>query len=118
MKNKTHGLIFAVIISCLVPLGAPANAQSFRALKSLGYAQMTSLASAASLPSIPAGTVEAFVICTGQTVYWRDDGTSPTSSVGMPLPVNTAFPYTGSLVAIKFIQSSASATCNVTYYGS
>jgi len=89
----------------------------------LGYQQFT-VAAATFLPSIPAGATEALVICTGQTVNWRDDGTAPTATVGMPLAVNTAFPYTGGpasgsnipLSAIEFIQTTATATCNVSYY--
>lgn len=80
-----------------------------------GYQQFT-VATATALPSIPVGAVEAFVICTGQTVNWRDDGTNPTTTIGMPLATNTPFPYTGNLAAIKFIQVTATASCNVSYY--
>ena len=65
----------------------------------------------------PAQAIEAFIVCTGQTVNWRDDGTNPTASVGMPLAVNVGFPYTGNLSAIKLIQTTATATCNIEYYG-
>lgn len=82
----------------------------------LGFQQLASLGTATALTP-PGGAIEAFIVCTGQTVLWRDDGTNPTASVGVPLPVNTAFPYTGNLAAIKFIQATASATCNVSYYG-
>lgn len=81
----------------------------------LGYQQFT-LAAATALPSIPLGATEALVVCETQTVRWRDDGTNPTASVGMPLTANTAFPYTGNLSAIKFIQTTTTATCNVSYY--
>lgn len=80
-----------------------------------GYQQFT-VATATSLPNIPVGAAEAFVVCESQTVRWRDDGTSPTASIGVPLTANTAFPYTGNLAAIQFIQTTATATCNVSYY--
>lgn len=80
-----------------------------------GYQQFT-VATSTALPSIPTGAAEALVICTGQTVTWRDDGVAPTATIGMPLTVNTAFPYTGNLSAIRFIQTTATATCNVSYY--
>lgn len=80
-----------------------------------GYQQFTVVASTA-LPSIPTGAAEALVICETQTVRWRDDGVAPTASVGMPLTANTAFPYTGNLAAVRIIQTTATATCNVSYY--
>lgn len=84
-------------------------------ISTLGYQQFTVVASTA-LPSIPASAKEAFIVCEGQTVRWRDDGVAPTTTVGMPLPVNTAFPYTGALSALRIIQTASAATCNVTYY--
>lgn len=82
----------------------------------LGYQQMTSLASATALPSIPTAAQEALIICTGQSVEWRDDGTAPTATIGMPLAVNTTLVYTGQLSAFQIIQTAATATCNVSYY--
>lgn len=93
----------------------PASAQ-IRGLTAISFQAMNSLSSATNLPTIPAGTVEAFVVCEGQSVRWRDDGTAPTASVGMLLPVSTPFPYIGSIPKIQFIQTTASATCEVTYY--
>lgn len=103
-------ILLALLLSVL-----PAEAQPFNRV-ALGYGQLTSLAAAASLPNIPSGASEAFVVCTGQTVYWRDDGTAPTATIGMPLPINTPFPYIGSLARIQFIQTGATAVCNVSYY--
>lgn len=81
----------------------------------LGYQQLTSLAGSTAL-TVPAGAVEAFIVCETQTVRWRDDGVAPTASVGMPLPVNAALPYVGKLSAFRLIETTASATCNVSYY--
>lgn len=89
------------------------------AMTRLGYQQFT-VATATALPSIPTGTFEALIVCETQTVRWRDDGTNPTASVGMPLLPNQAFPYMGnaaSIAAMRIIQTTATATCNVTYYG-
>lgn len=82
----------------------------------LGYQQITSLSSAVGL-TVPSGAGHAAVVCTGQTVFWRDDGTAPTATVGMPLLVNTTLVvYSFSIAKIQFIQASASASCNVSYY--
>lgn len=82
----------------------------------LGYEQITSLSGAASL-TVPAGAKWVRIVCHTQAVRWRDDGTAPTATVGMPLPVDTIFDYGGDLNAIQFIQQTASAELNVTYYG-
>lgn len=83
----------------------------------LGYQQLTSLSGATAL-TIPAGASVA--ICTPETqaVRWRDDGTNPTSSVGMPLAVGATLIYdAAALAALKFIEQTASAKLNVSYYG-
>lgn len=83
----------------------------------LGYQQMTSLGSATALPSIPAKARYALVICASQTVNWRDDGSAPTTSVGMPLTTNTPIIFAEQpLSAVEIIQTASSATCNVSYY--
>ena len=52
----------------------------------------------------------------GQNVRWRDDGTDPTTTVGMPIYVGTSFLYDGDLTRIKFIEQTASAKLNISYY--
>lgn len=87
-------------------------------LVGLGYQQITSLSSATAL-TVPAGTTMCLVIPQTQAVRWRDDGTDPSATVGQPLGVGSELVYTaGSLPRLKFIQQAASATINVTYYGS
>lgn len=81
-----------------------------------GFQQITALSSAVGL-TVPAGAQYARIQCTAQAVRWRDDGTSPTATVGMILPVNTDLWYSGNLSAIEFIEASASAVLNVSYYG-
>lgn len=83
-----------------------------------GYFQF-SVAGSTALPSIPTGAFEALIICEAQSVRWRDDGVAPTASIGMPLAIGQALPYMGtsaSLAAFRIIQTTASATCNVSYY--
>ena len=84
-------------------------------LSPLGYQQVTSLSSAAGL-TVPAGAVVAVLNAEGQAIRWRDDGTNPTASVGMMIQVDDYFIYTGSLSAVKFIEETASAKLNISYY--
>jgi len=88
-----------------------------------GYQQISDLSAAAGL-TIPAVTPEglngkpvfALIIAEGAPVRWRDDNTAPTASVGMPLAVGVPLQYDGDLSKIKFIEQSASAKLNISYY--
>lgn len=88
-----------------------------------GYQQITSLSSAQSL-TVPtkdirglAGTPTIAIITPlTQSVRWRDDGTAPTASVGMPLSAGSSLVYDGDLTRIKFIEQTASAELNISYY--
>ncbi|HEY8879199.1 MAG TPA: hypothetical protein VIN03_16645 [Roseateles sp.] len=87
--------------------------------KPLGYQQITSLSGAQGL-TVPAGTKLALIQAETQAVRWRDDGTAPTATVGYPLAVGSELRYTGTaaaLAAIRFIEQTASAKLNVSYYG-
>lgn len=84
-------------------------------LEVISYQQITSLSSAAGL-TVPDKATHAFLQPEAQNVRWRDDGVNPTSSVGMILVANDTLIYTGNFSAIKFIEVSASAKLNVTYY--
>jgi hypothetical protein len=89
----------------------------------LGYQQITSLSSAASL-TVPATDVNglnqrptiAMITPETQAVRWRDDGVAPTASVGMPLAAGVTLQYDGDLTMIKFIEQTASAKLNISYY--
>ena len=86
-------------------------------LRVIGFEQVTSLAAAAAL-TVPKGCVAFSMQATAQAVRWRADGTNPTASVGMRVPAAGAiethfFPPN----ACRFIQETASAVLNVTYYG-
>lgn len=81
----------------------------------LGYQQIVGLVAATAL-TVPAGATIAYVSVSGAAVRWRDDGTAPTASVGMPVGIGAQLSYSGSLSAVQFIQQSATATLDVAYY--
>ena len=81
----------------------------------LGYQQITSLSASTAL-TVPSGATLALIVPETQNVRWRDDGTAPTSSIGMPIFVGASLSYDGDLKNIRFIQQDASATLNVSYY--
>lgn len=90
----------------------------------LGYQQITSLSAASGLtvptrdPSTGLTVKANFALITPETnaVRWRDDGTAPTASVGMPLAAGVTLQYDGDLSKIKFIEQTASAVLNISYY--
>lgn len=86
----------------------------------LGYCQLTSMSSSTGLAScaggVPATATVAQLCVEAQAVRYRDDGTAPTATIGMPAAAGTCFPISGNLSAIRFIQSTAGAILNVSFY--
>lgn len=89
----------------------------------LGYQQITSVSASTALTvptRDPQGNVcqptMALIVCETQAVRWRDDGTAPSATVGMPLAVGVAMNYDGDLNKIRFFEQVASAKINVSYY--
>lgn len=89
----------------------------------LGYQQITSLSSSTGL-TIPATDafgnnikpLMALITPETQGVRWRDDGVAPTASVGMPLAAGVTLSYDGDLSKLRFIEQTASAKLNISYY--
>lgn len=92
----------------------------------LGYQQIlaATLASATKLtlptPIANAGLIPGYVIIqcevTNAAVRWRDDGTNPTTTVGMTLSAGQELDYSGDLTTITFIASTGSPILNISYY--
>jgi hypothetical protein len=91
--------------------------EEFASLRPLGFEQITSLGSAVGFASIPAGATVALVSVNTAPVRMRDDGTSPTASVGLRFP-NGLSPYRlqGDLSKVKWIAESGSPVIDVLYY--
>jgi hypothetical protein len=83
----------------------------------LGYQQITDLSSAVGFTSVPSGAAYVRIQAEDRDVRWRDDGTSPTASVGMLLYEGALIEYEGDFSAIEFIEAAASAILNATFYG-
>jgi len=90
----------------------------------IGYQQITtglSGSTALTVPQVDKNGLKcmpkmAIILAEGQAVRWRDDGTAPTASVGMPLAVGVTFVYDGDLTKIRFIEQTGGAKLNVSYY--
>ena len=124
-------LLGCVIAAALV---LPAHAQTPVIAKSspyqpLGYCQITSLATAVALVSascssgsVPAGATMAEICVEVQSVRYRDDGTAPTTSVGMLISpgsatLPTCYPYAITpFSAAQFIAVTGSPVIDVSFY--
>jgi hypothetical protein len=114
-----------LLIGFLLLIASPAMAQVAGTRLSspyfpAGYCQITSVGSATLISTcsggIPSKSVLVQVCVEAQAVRYRDDGVSPTASVGMPVPAATCFSYSGNLAALSFIEQTAGAILNVSFY--
>ena len=96
-------IIVAAPLLLLIGPMMMAHAQSI-GTSPLGVIQATGLSPSAALSPIPAGATSMVVCVETQGVRWRDDGTAPTASVGMPIAAGqcAAF-HEPNLSLIKFI---------------
>jgi hypothetical protein len=78
------------------------------------YVQLTDLGSAVGVGS--GGGRVALIQSLNQNVRWRDDGSNPTTSVGMRLHAGETMLYTGNLRNLKFIEEAAGAELNISLY--
>ena len=104
---QTHADIGGTIIPAVAPLYL---------YKSAGAAQMgLSVASATGLTT-PSGATIAQICVENANVRYRDDGTAPTASSGMPVAAGACFAYSGPLSVVQFIAQSGSPILDVSYY--
>jgi hypothetical protein len=93
---------------------------------SIGYCQLTGVATATPLsscsggiPTAPAGTLAPILALVQPTANanWRDDGTSPTSTTGRQLSSNSILTLTTNpMSAFRIIPTTGSMTVNVMFY--
>lgn len=66
--------------------------------------------------TVPPGATSAQITVSGANIRYRDDGTDPTTTVGMPVYQASSWFYSGPLSAIKFYAQSGTATLDVLFY--
>lgn len=86
----------------------------------LGYCQLTATGTAALISTcsggVPARTVWAVLCVETANIRWRDDGTNPTASVGMPATAGQCIYYSGTMSAFAIISQSGSPVVNISFY--
>jgi hypothetical protein len=95
----------------------------------LGYFQYTLSGGAVTLATITGGTVPpvnaanvvaTYAVITAETAgfRWRDDGTAPTASVGMPVPAGgTLTCDVSDLTTLRVIGQTTATVLNIAFYG-
>lgn len=111
-----------LLLSVLL-LASPAVAQKRTAsdfIQPLGYCQLTSVSSSTLVSScsggIPALTGWAVICVDTAAIRWRDDGTAPTASVGMPIAAGQCFYYSGTFATLRVIAQTGSPVVNISFY--
>jgi hypothetical protein len=86
------------------------------ALTPLGYSQLTPT-SAIGL-SAPAGSLICIVQAEGQTIRYRDDGTAPTTTVGMQILPGGVLTASGAaeIAAVQIIQTATGGLVDLSCY--
>lgn len=83
----------------------------------LSHVQITDLSSVTPLsPYVPEGARVAIIQAEVADVRWLDTVGNPSSSFGMVLYATADILYAGNLTDLKFIQRSAGAILNITFY--
>lgn len=105
-QNNAAGAIPVWQVGSLNPTATP-----------VGYQQIVTATLATAQPlTVPTGATTATITVEGGDVRYRDDGTAPTASVGMPLVSGQSMIYSGPLADIEFIRQAAGAALNILYY--
>ena len=84
----------------------------------VGYQQLTADATARAL-TVPTSANRCVITSQTATYRWRDDGTDPTSTVGMPITNGQTLTLedAASMAAFKAIRTTGtSAVLNISYY--
>ena len=84
---------------------------------SAGAGQYAVNINSATTLTVPAGSGVAQICIESQAARYRDDGTNPTATTGIPVAVG-CFQYFGPLNKVAFIGQVAGSTLDVSYYKS
>jgi hypothetical protein len=84
-----------------------------------GYQQLTVTTVQSLTIPVKCGSNPSLVVikAEAQAVRYRDDGTAPTATVGMPVAVtDTPISYEGTISALQFISQTGSGVVNAIFY--
>lgn len=110
-----------LLLSAAVLLPAAAwGQQNTNYIAPLGYCQLAAISGATAVSTctggIPARTAWATICVSNAAIRWRDDGTNPTATVGMPVGVGQCLYYNSKFSALVVIPQSGSPTLDISFY--
>lgn len=110
--------LWFVIVSLLISAGVAFAQQSAYIYTPLGYQQLSVTSASAVNLTVPNASRIAEICLEANQVRYRDDGTAPTTSAGMPVTASQTpcFQYSGNLVTIQFIAVITASTLDISYY--
>lgn len=110
---NSHGVVLS--FEDQTALAAASSAYNYTPLTPGQYG--LTVASSTAL-TVPSGALQCVVTVEGNSVRYTYDGTTtPTASAGMPLAAGQSIQFSGAqvLANLRFIQTAATATLNVSY---
>lgn len=113
-------LLFGTV-ALICAAGAAAAQQAAYVYTPLAFQNVSVTSTAAVGLSIPTSASNARLVqlcIDSNQLRYRDDGTAPTTTTGMPWvqSLTPCWPYSGNLSAIQFIAISTSTTLSMTFY--
>lgn len=116
MKNFSNLLIAFFSLLLLATSALAGQVTITGGYISAGAGQYALAISGVVLLTVPKGSEIAEICVETAGVRYTDDGTTPTSTVGIPVASGSCFQYGGPLNKIQFIAQSGSPTIDVSYY--
>ncbi len=112
-------LLAAAVLLASAPLQAQERANT-ASITPLSYCQLTSISSATLISTcsggVPALSEWALICVESAAIRWRDDGTNPTTSVGMPVASGACFNYSGTFAKLALIAQTGSPIVDISFY--
>ena len=99
------------------PNKAHAPYMSLAPVTPLGHNKVTVGTTPVGLPSIPAGAKRVVLFSVTEDFTYRDDGGSPSSTDGMPIPAGTHFIYDTDPDENFLMWAASDTEVRVAYYG-
>lgn len=83
----------------------------------LGQVQLgTGVITSATLVTVISGANALLINPEVQNIRFRDDGTAPTTGIGILVTAGSIYEYTGNIGALQIIGAAGGAICNLSQY--
>ena len=111
--NKLASAALFLLLGCSAAAATPVVSGGYY---SAGAGQYALAVTTNTTLTVPANSAGAEICVETAGVRYTDDGTSASSSTGIPVAAGVCFQYFGPLNKLKFTAQSGSPTLDVSYY--